>query len=429
MAKLAAKLAGHWKSCCRCVFFFCGCMVGTVAWGQEALNNSIAGQANSESRAQQLQSQDYTFKYGDFRSLISATADAAWNDNINLTKSGPLDDYILTPSLRVTSSYPVTQDNVLFFDISIGYSRYLKHPNYSTFNLNSSSGTGVSFDIGIKDVTINLHDWMHYSQDAAQNSTVANTGNYGTFDNSAGLSASWDLNQVTLSAGYDHANVLSTSAEFDGITHQSELFFVRSGFLLHPQVTVGLESTATLTTYKQNVFNNNDAYTIGAYATFSPDSALHITARGGYTTYKFQQDSASLRTSDQNSYYAALNVNHQPLDWLSYSLDAGHEVQLGTQSDLTEDWYLRPSVTWKFIKKVEFNTAFFYEHGQQGLGNVFGNLTENYDWYGGEFTVNHDLTSRLTIGMNYRLTIRSSDISNNEYTQNLVGLHLTYHPQ
>lgn len=74
-------------------------------------------------------------------------------------------------------------------------------------------------------------------------------------------------------------------------------------------------------------------------------------------------------------------------------------------------------------------TGFFYEHGDQGVGNVSGNLNENFDWYGGQFSVQQTLTSRLTLDLTYRLTVRSSTIPNDEYTQNLVGLQLTYHPK
>lgn len=402
---------------------------GGQAQAQEALQNSIAGQANADSRAKQMQQPDYTFKYGDFQTLLTATAQAQWNDNVNLSKTNKLDDYILTPSLHVTSSYPLTQKNVLFLDISIGYSRYLKHANLSTVDINSSSGTGLSFDIGIKDVTINLHDWIRYTQDGAQNGTVANTSNYGTFDNTIGLSADWALNQVTLSAGYDHENVIATKSEFDSTTHASDLFFARAGFKVHPQVTLGLESTAALTTYDKNLLNNNNAYTAGAYVQFVPGSAMQLTARAGYTTYQFQQTSTTIQAGNPNSYYAGLNLSHQPLDWLEYSIQAGHEVRLGTMSDLTEDWYFRPNITWKFIRGVAFNTGFFYEHGRQGYGDTAGALTENYDWYGGTFSVDHEITRRFSAGINYRLTLRSSDIPNNEYAQNVLGVYLTYHPK
>lgn len=406
------------------------------ASAQQALQNSLVGNSVADARTQSLQSQDYTFKDGDFRLLITPAMSAQWNDNVFLSKTNQSDDFILSPSVGIVSSYPITQRNVLFLDINVGYSRYFNNSSLSTFDLNSSSGTGLSFDIGIKDVTLNLHDWMNYTQDASQNATVSNTGNYGTFQNTIGISATWDLNQVTLSAGYDHQNVLSTSAQFKDVNHSSEMFFVRSGLQVHPQVKVGLEATAALTTYDQAQLNNNDAYTVGPYVEFRPSSVMQVTARGGYSTYQFQQSSAYIQTSSQDSWYASLSLSHQIMDSLFYSINAGRDQQLGTQYDLSQDWYVRPSVTWKFIKGFDLNTGFFYQHGKQGQGSTGSlplpgslNQEETYDWYGGDFAVQHALTSSFTLGLTYRLTIRTSNINNNDYTQNLVGLQLTYHPQ
>jgi hypothetical protein len=78
---------------------------------------------------------------------------------------------------------------------------------------------------------------------------------------------------------------------------------------------------------------------------------------------------------------------------------------------------------------MNFTTAFFYEHGNQGVANVSGNLRENFDWYGGQLVLQQRLTKRFTIGGIYRLTLRASNLPNQGYTQNLIGLQLTYHPQ
>lgn len=412
------------------------------AKAQEALKNMQAGNANAASRSQQMQSQqpqDYTFKNGDFRLLVLPSLGLDWNDNVNLSKTNTWEDYIVKPAVGVTASYPFSQRNLLYVNVTAGYNRYLQHSSLSTFDLNSSSGTGLSFDIGIKDVTLNLHDWLRYMQDASQNATVANTANYGTFNNTAGLSATWDLNQVSLSAGYDHQNVLSTSSQFNNINHSAEMFFARSGFQVHPQVNLGLETTASFTRYDQsgsstsNALNDNDAYTVGPYATFHYSEFLTATARGGYSTYQFQQTSSSIQTSSQDTWYAGLTLTHQPRESISYSLAVGRESSLGTQSDLTEDWYVRPNITWNIIKDWSFTTSFSYQHGKQGVGSVgnsvTGNLNETYDWYNGGLSLRHALTSRLSVALNYRLTVRSSSNAGDSYTQNLVGLQLTYHPQ
>ncbi len=402
------------------------------ASAQEALQNSLAGDAAADSRSQQMQSQNYTFKNGNFRMLILPSLGFDWNDNINISQTNVMDDFIVMPSVGITASYPLSERNLLYLDVSIGYDWYLKHSNLSTFDLNSSSGTGLSFDLGIKDFTINFHDWVSYVQDSSQNATVANTASYGALQNTAGLSSTWDLNQVNLSMGYDHQNIIATSSQFSDINHASEMLFARASFQVHPKVTVGLESTAAFTTYDQTILNNNDAYTVGAYAELRPGAYFKFTARAGYSIYQFQNTSTNIQTSSQNSWYGSINISHQPTDFVSYSLDAGHEIQLGVQSDLVEDWYVRPSITWKVINGLDILTSFSYEHGDQGVGSVGslpGNPNGTYDWFAGELSFQHPLTSRLTLSLDYRLTMRSSSTPDDGYTQNQVGLLLTYHPK
>jgi hypothetical protein len=407
-------------------------LAALTASAQEALHNSQAGDAAADSRARQMQSADYTFKKGDFQMLILPSLGFDWNDNINLSKTNVMDDFIIKPAVGITASYPLSQRNLLYLDITIGYDRYLNHPNLSTFDLNSSSGTGLSFDVGVKDVTLNFHDWISYSQDAAQTATVANTPSYGTFQNTLGLSGTWDLNQVTLSAGYDHQNVLATSAQFSDVNHASELLFARAGFQVHPKVTAGLESSADFTTYEQAMLNNNSAYTVGPYVEFRPDAFFKLTVRGGYSINQFQNTSTNIQTSSQNSWYASMNISHQPTESVSYSLDIGREVQSSAQSDLVEDWYARPNITLKIINGLDINTSLFYEHGTQGVGSIGslpGSPNGTYSYYGGGLSLSHPLTSRLDLSLNYRLTVRTSGTPNDGYVQNLVGLQLTYHPK
>ena len=81
------------------------------------------------------------------------------------------------------------------------------------------------------------------------------------------------------------------------------------------------------------------------------------------------------------------------------------------------------------FKDVNLNTSLFYEHGNQGAGNVRGNLVETFDWYGGGLTLSYPVMKKLLLSVNYRLTLRSSTIASDEYAQNLVGLRLTYQAQ
>ncbi|MGD0349903.1 MAG: outer membrane beta-barrel protein [Verrucomicrobiota bacterium] len=400
-------------------------LAARLATAQEALRDSLAGDAAAEARKIQLESLPYTFKSGDFRLLVVPSLGLDWNDNINCSKTDPEQDFILSPLVQLNASYPITQNNLLNLNVGAGYDKYLDHDQYSTWRL--QSGTELSFDIYVKDFWFNLHDRAQYVQDTSQQPALAGTATYATFNNTAGLSVTWDLNKVKLSAGYDHENVISpTSQQYESQDGATEMVFARAGLEVYPGVTTGIEGTGSFTTYDQMVLNDNNSYSAGVYADWRPGKAFRVQPRVGYTIFQFQHTSQTIQTSDLNSWYADLNITHQVTDAIGYTLDAGHEVQTGIQSDAIEDYYVRPSIHWDIIKNVKLNTSFSYEHGNQGEGNVLGNLTETFDWLGASVGASYSIFKKLSLGLNYRLTVRSSNIPNKEYTQNMVGLSLTY---
>jgi hypothetical protein len=400
-------------------------LAASPAPAQEALRDSLAGDAAAEARKIQMESLPYTFKSGDFKLLVVPSLGLSWNDNVNISKTNAQQDFILSPLVQLTASYPITQNNVLSLNVGVGYEKYFDHDEYSTWLL--QSGTELSFDIYVKDFWINLHDRVNYVQDTATQPALSGTANYATLNNTAGLSVTWDLYKLTLSAGYDHQNITSpTPQQYESQDGSTEMVYARAGLLLYPGVTTGIEGTGSFTTYDQMVLNNNNSYSAGVYADWQPGKAFRVQPRFGYTIFDFQQTSTNIQTSNLNSWYADLNVTHQVTDAIGYTLDAGHEVQTAIQSDAMEDWYVRPSIHWNIIKNVNLNTSLSYEHGNQGQGNVQNNLVETFDWLSAEVGASYSILKKLSLGLNYRLTLRSSNIPTDEYTQNMITLSLTY---
>ena len=426
--RLRAAAAGFW---CLVAFIV---LAASPAPAQEALRNSLTGEAAAAARKLQVQSVPYTFKSGDFKLLITPSLGMDWNDNINIVNTNALQDFILRPRVQLNLSYPITQNNLLSLSVGGGYDKYLDHDQYSTWYL--QSGTELSFDIYVKDFWINLHDRVSYVQDTSQQPTLTGTATYATLNNTAGLSVTWDLNKATLSAGYDHRTIISpTSQQLNSQDGATEMLFARAGLEVYPNLTTGIEGTASFTRYDQMILNDNNSYSAGVYADWQPGKAFRVQPRVGYTIFSFQHTSQSsflqtnqpVQTSNLNSWYADLNITHQITDAIGYNLDAGHEVQTGIQSDAVEDWYVRPGIRWNIIKNVDLNTSLSYEHGKQGAGNVANNLTEDFDWLGANLGVSYSILKKLSAGLNYRLTLRSSNIANKEYTQNVIGLSLTYY--
>ena len=419
---------------CRCLVAFV-LLAALPAPAQEALRNSLAGDAAAEARKIRLESLPYTVKSGDFRLLVVPSLGLDWNDNVNISRTNAQQDFILSPQMQLDASYPITQNNVLSLNVGVGYNKYFDHEQYSAWFM--QSGTELSFDIYAKDFWFNLHDRVNYVQDTSQQAALAGTATYATLNNTAGFSVTWDLNKATLSAGYDHENVITPSSQQSTPSSQqssgsqdraTEMIFARAGLEVYPGTIAGIEGTGAFTTYDQMVLNDNNSYSAGVYADWQPGKAFRVQPRVGYSITKIQHTSQTIQTADMNSWYFDLNMTHQVTDAISYSLDAGHEVQLGIQSDVMEDWYVRPGINWNIIKNVGLNTSFSYEHGNQGAGNVAGNLTENFDWFTTEVGASYAILKKLSLGLNYRLTLRSSNNADREYMQNFVGLSLTYQP-
>ena len=210
---------------------------GTMAPAQEALRESLAGDAAAEAHARQEMEMPYTIKTGDFRLLVTPSLEMDWNDNITLTSSGQQGDFILRPMLGLTATYPLTYRNVLRLNTAVGYDIYLEHSQYNGPRV--LAGSELSFDTYIQDFRINVHDRFQYTQDPAVEAAVAATANYGGLDNFAGGSVTWDLEDVVLNLGYDHENFVSSSSEFDYLNRASELLVSRAGFRFHPAFTAG----------------------------------------------------------------------------------------------------------------------------------------------------------------------------------------------
>jgi hypothetical protein len=400
-----------------------------IASAQEALQNINAIQAAADAQDQNVHSESlpYTFKTGDFRLLLSPALGFDWNDNVYLTRDNAQDDFIIRPLLGLNASYLVTEKNLLQLNASIGYDKYANHDDLSRLRVNT--GTALSFDLFIRDIWINLHDRIHYFQDSATEAAIANTGSYGSFENTIGLAATRQLRTMVFSLGYDHQNYLSTSSVYDYRTYASEMVFGRAGFLIHPQLTAGLEGTAAFTSYDEKVLNDNDAYSAGLYADWKPSKYLSVQPRFGYTIYDFRKTSLVVPAQDLDTWYVGLSVRHAITEAISYNINAGHELRLGIESDLIDDWYFRPNAFWQFAKNFTLSANLNYEHGKLSGSKIIGITEENYDYFGGGLSLAYYILNNATISLQYRVTFRASDVATREYAQNLVGLLITYNPK
>ena len=425
-----------------------------IVRAQDAIRPSLAGEAEAEARRQSIDKIPYNLQVGPIKFRFSATMGVEYNDNINLAEDGTFvfnsargpirittqaqDDIILHPQINLDALWPITQLNTLRLDLGIGYSIYLDHSNYNTSHILVSPGSQLAFDIFVGDFRINLHDRFSVQQDPISEAQLSNVADYGRFENLAGISVLWDLNQAVVTLGYDHYNFVALNDAFNYLDRNADIFSGSIGFTPTATMTVGVEGSVTDTYYDKNVLNDSLAYSAGLFLETQITPNLRIRIAGGYQWIDFDNNGIVNDLQDVNDYYANLVISHRVNAVFSHNLAIGHENSLGVNSNYVTLNYVRHTATWNIFLHTLLTTELFYEDaadsGGQGLTllpgpgvpifNAF--VAENFHRYGGAIALGYQLTPHVTLGLRYQYTQKDSDQPLRDYRQNRVALDGTY---
>ncbi len=413
-----------------------------VLRAQDAVRPSLAGEAAAEARRQDIEHIPYNLLLGPVRFRFSATFGVEYNDNINLsdegtavivTPTGPVllrsqkeDDVILRPAINLDAIWPITQLNTLRLDLGLSYAIYVQHSNADTNGVLISPGSQLAFDIFVGDFRINIHDRPSLQQDPIAEGALSNVVDYGRFENTAGVSVLWDLNKAVLTLGYDHYNYVSTVSDFDYLNRNAEELSGTLGVNVASTTIVGVESYAVFNYYDEHVLNDSTDWAVGGFVETQLTSYLRLRAAAGYQQIDFDNNAViSTQFADStklSDYYANVLITHRINAAIRQAVSAGHESQLGVNSDYITLNYVRHTVSWNIIRNTLLSTEFFYEDADDSGGFI----NEHFQRYGGAITVGYQLTPHVTLGLRYQYTQKDSDVVLRDYKQNRVSVDATY---
>jgi hypothetical protein len=389
----------------------------------------LAGESASEARRQDIEHIPYNLMIGPVKFRLGATIGVEYNDNINLSEVNEQEDVIIRPQINFNALWPVTQLNTLKMDIGLGYSWYLDHSNANTNGVLISPGSQLSFDVFIGDFRINIHERPSLQQDPIAESALSNVVDYGRFENTAGVSVLWDLNKALLTVGYDHYTYVSTTSDFDYLNRDAEELSESLSFAVASNTSIGIEGNTVFTRYDQHLLNDSDTYSIGGFVESQITNYLKVRAAGGYQWINFDrgfiENATGIPFADSNdlsSYYANILISHRINATLRQTLSAGHESQLGINSNFIALNYIRHTLSWNIIRNTLLSTEFFYEDANDSGGFI----DEHLHRFGGALTVGYQLTQHVTLGARYQYTQKDSDVFLRDYTQNRVSVDGTY---
>jgi hypothetical protein len=395
----------------------------SVTRSQDAIRPSLAGEESSEARRQDIEHIPYNLLAGPIRFRVSATVGVEYNDNINLAQHDEKeDDVIIRPQVNFDAIWPITQLNTLRFDIGIGYSAYIQHSGDNTNGILITPGSQLAFDIFVGDFRINIHDRMSLQQDPISEPQLSNVADYGRFENTAGISVLWDLNKVVATIGYDHYNFIATNSDFDYLNRNSEMGSGTISLAVASTTNVGVEGYTAYSYYDQNVLNNSVDASVGGFVETQLSSYLRVRAAAGYQWINFDHNGSVMDQHDLADWYGNILISHRINAVLSQAVSAGHENQLGVNSNYITLNYVRHTVTWNIIRNTLLTTEFFYEDADDSGGFI----DEHFQRYGAAGTVGYQLTPHVTLGLRYQYTQKDSNVPGRNYIQNRVSLDGTY---
>jgi hypothetical protein len=356
--------------------------------------------------------------------------------------------------VNFNAMWPITQLNTLRLDIGIGYAFYLSHSEYNTNGVLLAPGSQLSFDVFVGDFRINFHDRFSLEQDPVGEPGLSGVADYGRFQNTAGVSVLWDLNKAVATFGYDHYTFIATNDDFEYLDRNADAFMASLSVALSSTTGVGVETAYVFNRYTDDLLNDSNTFSVGAFVETQVTNYVKVRVAGGYQKISFDDDDVVLGPfpdafflnpanipagasfdgdflvfqdqGDLDDFYANILISHRINAAFTHRLAAGHESQLGVNSNYIQLNYVRHTATWNILNKTLLATEFFYEDAEESGGFLNGGRGEELRRYGGALSLGYQLTRHVTLGARYQYTQKDSDVLLRDYRQNRVSFDGTY---
>ncbi|EDY19597.1 hypothetical protein CfE428DRAFT_2773 [Chthoniobacter flavus Ellin428] len=403
--------------------FFCT-VSGALA--QESIRPSQTGSLASEARKEPENDGHYFMKAGPIDFNASASVGLEYNDNVGLSEVNRQSDLIVRPEINLNSVWHVTTLNTLRFNIGVAYSAYTQHSDLNTRSILLDPGSELSFDIYVGGILkINVHDRFAIIQNPIDEPTLSNTARFDRFQNTAGVTALLDFNDLKFVLGYDHFTYRTFSDEFDFLDRHEEQFYGSASLQLTDALVAGADLSGAVVKYQTGFNNNGTTWSAGPFleATLSNYTKLRITA--GYQGMNFDGNGENGDTTNFAGWYGSVTISQRLNRYWSHSLSAGHEARLGLEVNFYEYDYVRYLAQWQINPRLNASIDGFVENANES-GTMVAQDSENSLRWGAGISLGWRLGNKVSLNLGYHYVNKNSDLPLRDYYQNVGTLGVSY---
>jgi hypothetical protein len=407
--------------------FWLLCVEPRILTAQESIRPSETGDLASAARRQgETSDGNYFLKAGPVNFEASASLEADYNDNVGLAEKGRESDIILRPTIDLNAAWRATELNTLRFNVGFSYAAYLQHSNLNTHSVLLDPGSQLAFDVYVGDVLrLTFYDQFAILQNPIDEPTLSNVARFDRFQNSAGVTALFDFNDLKFVVGYDHFNYKTFGTEdFNFLDRHEEQIYASASLRLSDAVTAGVDANAALFYYDVPFNNDGDTFSAGPFVEATLSHYTTLRADGGVQIMNFQQTGTNGDTSNYHGWYAALTVAQRLNQYWRHSLSVGHESRLGLEVNYYEYYYARYLASWQLNPRLSLGIQAFVEDSDES-GGAAQDAEHSWRW-GGTLTLTYRLGRKLSAELSYGYVKKDSDLALRSYYQNLGTLGLKY---
>jgi hypothetical protein len=411
------------KTLCACAF--AGIAAGKVT-AQESIRPSGISAAAADTRQDQAAAVRGDFmRFGPVNVDASVQVDLELNDNIGLSETNKEGDMIFRPRLNLNTEWKVTRLNTIRLGLGVSYAKYLNNSKLDTQALLLDPGTQLGFDIYVGEhLRLNIHDRIQITQNPIEESSLSNVQRFARLQNSAGVTAFIRYPDWDFVVGYDHFNYNTIDSQFSFLDRTEEQFFASARHRVSDALGVGVEGSAAIVKYTDNVNNDATTWTVGAFADATVSQYTKLRLSAGYQDMSFDGNGTSVDRSNFGGWYANLSAAQRISQYLSHSLTVGREARLGLSVNYTDYVFARYAATWRMNDIMTWTLDAFVEDARDSGGAAA--FAEKAFRVGGGAGVAFKLSSHTTLGLRYNYVNKDSDLADRSYIQNAGALSINY---
>jgi hypothetical protein len=395
------------------------------ASAQESIRPSQTSSMAADARQQSEVQGNYNIKAGPVGVNMTGSMSVEANDNVGLSQTNREGDLILRPEIDLDSQWKVSPLNTLRFNMGVAYAAYLEHSNLNTRSVLINPGSQLAFDVFVGGVLrLTFHDQFAILQNPVDEPTLSNVARFDRFQNSAGVTALVDLNDLKFVLNYDHFDFRSLDSEFDTLNRNEEQFSASASLALSDALTAGLDGSFGLVNYLLDYNNNGYNWTAGPFVEATLSSYTKLRLSGGYQNMQFDNNGTSGDTTNYGGWYGSLSVAQRLNQYWSHSLTLGHEARIGLDVNFTEYTYVRYQANWRINTRLNASIDGFYEVANES-GTALQDSEDSHRW-GGGLSLTWQLGSKIALALRYQYVKKDSDLVLRSYYQNDATLTLNY---